>query len=197
MLPRNDDAVVERVLRRFAMTPDTMIRITAATGRAGLPVGEPISVFDLLTNYVELTQPATRGQVAALASPTRCTPERADLDRLADTDYDSLVLGKRMSVIDLLERYQSVPIEFATFLQMLPPMKARQYSISSSPLWNPDRATLTIAVVDEPARSGQDVSGAPPPGTSPTGNPATASRSPCAPPTRTSTRRPTRRPRSC
>ncbi|PZT93203.1 MAG: cytochrome [Gordonia sp. (in: high G+C Gram-positive bacteria)] len=155
VLPRNDDAVVERVLRRFAMTPDTMIRITAATGRAGLPVGEPISVFDLLTNYVELTQPATRGQVAALASPTRCTPERADLDRLADTDYDSLVLGKRMSVIDLLERYQSVPIEFATFLQMLPPMKARQYSISSSPLWNPDRATLTIAVVDEPARSGQ------------------------------------------
>lgn len=154
VLPRNDDALVERVLRRFAMTPDTMIRITQVTGRAGLPVGEPISVDDLLTNYVELSQPATRRQVAALATPTRCTPERADLDRLADTDYDTLVLGKRMSVLELLERYQSVPIEFATFLQMLPPMKARQYSISSSPLWSPDRATLTIAVVDEPARSG-------------------------------------------
>lgn len=155
VLPRNDDDVVERALRRLALTPDTLIRITAATGRVGLPVGETISVGELLTNYVELRQPATRSQVAALASPTRCTPERADLDRLADTDYETLVLGKRMSVLDLLERYQSVPIDIGTFLQMLPPMRARQYSISSSPLWKPDRATLTVAVVDEPARSGQ------------------------------------------
>jgi len=38
---------------------------------------------------------------------------------------------------------------------MLPPAKARQYSISSSPLWNAARCTLTVAIVDAPALSGQ------------------------------------------
>jgi cytochrome P450/NADPH-cytochrome P450 reductase len=38
---------------------------------------------------------------------------------------------------------------------MLPPARARQYSISSSPLWNARRCTLTVAVVDAPALSGR------------------------------------------
>ncbi|GAA3352430.1 hypothetical protein [Saccharopolyspora gregorii] len=33
-------------------------------------------------------------------------------------------------------------------------MTPRQYSISSSPRWNPEHATLTVAVLNEPARSG-------------------------------------------
>ena len=39
---------------------------------------------------------------------------------------------------------------------MLPPIRVRQYSISSSPLWNPQRVTLTISVVRAPALSGKD-----------------------------------------
>jgi cytochrome P450/NADPH-cytochrome P450 reductase len=38
---------------------------------------------------------------------------------------------------------------------MLPPLKSRRYSISSSPLWNAHQCTLTVAVVDAPAMSGQ------------------------------------------
>jgi cytochrome P450/NADPH-cytochrome P450 reductase len=38
---------------------------------------------------------------------------------------------------------------------MLPPMRARQYSISSSPLWQESHCTLTLAVVDAPSWSGQ------------------------------------------
>jgi cytochrome P450/NADPH-cytochrome P450 reductase len=38
---------------------------------------------------------------------------------------------------------------------MLPPLKPRQYSISSSPLWSADHCTLTLAVLEEPALSGQ------------------------------------------
>jgi cytochrome P450/NADPH-cytochrome P450 reductase len=34
-------------------------------------------------------------------------------------------------------------------------MRVRQYSISSSPLWNSNNVTLTYAVVDQPALSGQ------------------------------------------
>jgi cytochrome P450/NADPH-cytochrome P450 reductase len=38
---------------------------------------------------------------------------------------------------------------------MLPPMHSRQYSISSSPLWKEDHCTLTFALVEAPAWSGQ------------------------------------------
>lgn len=38
---------------------------------------------------------------------------------------------------------------------MLPAMRVRQYSISSSPLWNPEHVTLTVSVVDGPALSGR------------------------------------------
>ena len=38
---------------------------------------------------------------------------------------------------------------------MLPPMRIRQYSISSSPLSDPTRATLTWAVLDTPSKSNE------------------------------------------
>jgi cytochrome P450 / NADPH-cytochrome P450 reductase len=39
---------------------------------------------------------------------------------------------------------------------MLPAMRVRQYSISSSSLWNPRRVTLTISVVGGPSISGSE-----------------------------------------
>jgi cytochrome P450/NADPH-cytochrome P450 reductase len=38
---------------------------------------------------------------------------------------------------------------------MLPAMRVRQYSISSSPLWNARRVTLTVSIIDAPALSGR------------------------------------------
>ena len=58
-------------------------------------------------------------------------------------------------MLDILEANPDVQPTFAQFLEMLPPMRTRQYSISSSPLWNPQRVTLTISVVKAPALSGK------------------------------------------
>ncbi|WP_225086569.1 bifunctional cytochrome P450/NADPH--P450 reductase [Pectobacterium colocasium] len=154
VLPQNPDEQVNRVLRRFGLASDMMLVINRSPGGTGLPVGQAISCAELLGNYVELSQPATRAHVAVMAAATRCPPEKAELERLATEHYDSEVLAQRFSVLDLLYRFQSCPIDFATYLKMLPPMKTRQYSISSSPLWKPDHVTLTIAVVDAPALSG-------------------------------------------
>jgi cytochrome P450/NADPH-cytochrome P450 reductase len=154
VLARNPAGLVDRVLRRFGLAPDTQIVIRGAAGATGLPTGHPVACGDLLESYVELAQPATRAQVAALAATTRCPPEKAPLDELAGAAYEAEVLGKRLSVIDLLDRFQACELDFAGYLAMLPPMKARQYSISSSPLWKPDHVTLTVAVVDAPALSG-------------------------------------------
>lgn len=151
VLARNPQNAVERVLRRFGLAGDRLVVIARGATSAGLPTDRPVSCRDLLSSYVELSQPATRAQVEVLRDTTRCPPESAELKHLAGDQYDRDVLARRASVLDLLERFQSCELTFARFLEMLPPMRARQYSISSSPLWKADHATLTVAVVDAPA----------------------------------------------
>ena len=154
VLARNPDTAVDRVVRRLGLTSDTLVVLRREGSVASLPTGRPTSCGELLSNYVELAQPATRTQVAALAAATACPPEKAELETMAAEQYEALVLERRCSVIDLLERFQSCALGFGPYLDMLPPMRARQYSISSSPLWRPDHVTLTVAVVDAPALSG-------------------------------------------
>ncbi len=157
VLPRNPQATVERALRRFGLANDTQIVIHKQQGAAAsLPADYPISAFEILSNYVELAQPATRAQIQQIVATTECPPEKTDLERLAGEEaHAAEVLKKRISVLDLLERAHSSRITFAQFLAMLPLLRARQYSISSSPLGNDAEASLTIAVVDAPALSGQ------------------------------------------
>ena len=157
VLPHNPIGVVMRTLKRFNLAADSQIVISKPESSiTSLPVGYPVNAGELLFHYVELAQPVTRSQVAQLAAATQCPPEKNELSRLAEEGvYQREVLGKRVSLLDLLERYASCELGLAAFLEMLPPAKARQYSISSSPLWNATRCTLTVAVVDAPALSGQ------------------------------------------
>lgn len=156
VLARNPDTQIDRVLRRFALPADAQLMLERPSANHGgaLPLGRPVAAVDLLANYVELGQPATRAQVTALAAATGCPPERAQLERLASNDYEAEVLARRVSVIDLLDRFQACELSLAAYLSMLPPIRARQYSISSSPLWREDHLTLTVAVLDQPALSG-------------------------------------------
>ena len=156
VLPRNPFANVERVLRRFQFPADAHVLIQKASDSATtLPTGYPVGVGELLANYVELSQPATRSQVAALAESAQCPPDKKALSRLATEEgHVSEVLGRRVSVLDLLERFASCDLPFSAYLEMLPPIRARQYSIASSPLADPSRCSLVVAVVDAPALSG-------------------------------------------
>ena len=154
VLARNPQPQVDRALRRFGLAHDRLAVLHRDGAGSGLPLDYPVAVGEVLANYVELAQPATRAQVARLAEITRCPPEKQALEALAGDDYEVEVIGRRLSLLDLLSRHESTPLDFAEFLSMLPPMKARQYSISSSPLWNPGHVTLTVAVVDAPAASG-------------------------------------------
>lgn len=78
---------------------------------------------------------------------------RSVLEDLA-ASYAEKVLAKRTSALDLLERYPDINLSLGAYLSLLPPMRVRQYSISSSPLWSPQHATLTVSVIAAPAISG-------------------------------------------
>jgi cytochrome P450 / NADPH-cytochrome P450 reductase len=60
---------------------------------------------------------------------------------------------KRRSPLDILEEYPAAALPLGEFLAMLPPMRIRQYSISSSPLSDPTLATITWSVLDTPSKA--------------------------------------------
>jgi len=158
VLPENHPELVERAARRFGVRTDAalLLRSTRGAMAASLPTDRPVSVQELLGRYVELSAPATRRDLERLAARTTCPPHRAHLAALASdaARYKTAVLDRRVSVLDLLEEYPSCELSFGELLELLPAMRVRQYSISSSPRWNPERCTLTVAVLDGPALSG-------------------------------------------
>ena len=159
VLPLNPAAAVDRALARFGLAYDTQAVLRLGEGgRTFLPTGAPVAAGELLASWVELSAPATRRQVEQLAAATVCPPDRAALQALAEPGrHRAEVLERHVTVLDLLDRFPACQLAFASYLSMLGPLTPRQYSISSSPRWSPDHATLTVAVVSGPALSGQGV----------------------------------------
>jgi cytochrome P450 / NADPH-cytochrome P450 reductase len=113
-----------------------------------------LTVVTLLGGYVELAQPASRRNIEILAEGATVGVRKEIEKFTGETVYEAEILKKRVSVLDLLEMYPNIALPFAVFLDMLPPMRTRQYSISSSPLWEQEHVTLTIDVLSAPALSG-------------------------------------------
>jgi cytochrome P450/NADPH-cytochrome P450 reductase len=57
-------------------------------------------------------------------------------------------------VLDLLDAFPACEVPFEVFLDMLPPLRPRYYSISSSPMADPEVCSITAGVLRGPARSG-------------------------------------------
>lgn len=113
-----------------------------------------MALSTVLNGYVELSQPATTRDLRRLIDmPSSQSTTDALKGLLAN--HHGEVQAKRLSVLDLLEIYSDVHITLGAFLDLLPPMRVRQYSISSSPLDDPEHVSLTVSVVDAPALSGR------------------------------------------
>ncbi len=153
VLPSNPPETVRRALARFGLEPDAEVIVHGAPGVPSvLPVDRPVTAETLFGDYLELQQPATRGQITALATTIACPPERKEAERLAQDDIHAAeILARRVTLLDLLERFASADMALGTFIAALPPMRARQYSIASSPLVDPARCALTVSVLEVPA----------------------------------------------
>ncbi|MEU9370472.1 cytochrome P450 [Streptomyces avermitilis] len=158
---KNEPALVNRALARLGVDRDQVLRLDQpAGGRTHLPVGTPVTAGLLLTEFLELQDVATRTQVRILAEHTECPWTRPQLQAYtADTEeaeerYQNEILGKRVSVLGLLERFPAVELPLAVFLEMMGPIRPRFYSISSSPLADPRHVRLTVGLLEGPALSG-------------------------------------------
>ena len=129
VLPLNNEKAISRVLRRFELPWDTNITITGGS-HATIPTKQALPVVAVLAGYIELSTPATQKHKKLLSKHANHNLEE-----------------ETGSIIDILERCPDIDIPFSTFLAMHPPLRLRQYSISSSPLLDPSIASITFSVL--------------------------------------------------
>jgi cytochrome P450/NADPH-cytochrome P450 reductase len=161
ILPRNNVDLIRRVMARFGLDAGTYITINPAGGGTytHLPLGEPAPLLGILGACVELQDVASRNDLAVLARYATDPDQAAELTAMSGLDdagraaYREKVATPRQSVLELLDDFPSVNLPFNVYLELLPPMRPRYYSISSSPAVA-SSCHITVGVVHGPARSG-------------------------------------------
>ncbi len=111
-----------------------------------VPDGVPLEVRTILTWCVELQHAAPRAQVAVLVDRAACPPEKQAL-QAALAAYETDVLKNRRTLLELLVQHRSARLSMGELLTLLPPLKPRYYSISSSPRVAADRVSVSVGVV--------------------------------------------------
>ena len=162
VLPRNSFEVIRRVITRFGLDAGQYVTIIPNSGTyTHLPIDEPAPLLGVLGSCVELQDVAGRDDLAALARHTDEPGQRAVLEAMAGEDeeaqarYRDRVQARSRSVLDLLDDFPACHLPFEVYLDLLPPLRPRYYSISSSPLVSPDVCSITAGVLHGPARSGR------------------------------------------
>jgi len=149
---RNRPELVARVIARLGTDPGSQVEVAGQGGRfRHLPLGRTVTVRQLLEDFVELSDPLPKRALAAVTSG--CPHTRGELARL-EAGYEAEVLGRRLSLADLLDRYPAIETDLAQVVELSAPIAPRFYSIASSPLVDPHVADLIVGTSAAPAWSG-------------------------------------------
>ncbi len=161
VLPRNSFDAIRRVMGRFGLDAGQYLTIIPNSGtHTHLPIEEPTPLLGVLGSCVELQDVASRDAIAVLARHTDDPEQQASLqamtgdDEAAQQAYREQVHALNKSVLDLLDDSPACRLPFEVFLDLLPALRPRYYSISSSPLVSSDTCSITAGVLRGPARSG-------------------------------------------
>ena len=108
---------INRILKRFGLNGKDQV-ILSASGRSinHIPLDSPVSLLDLLSYSVEVQEAATRAQIREMVTFTACPPHKKELEALLEEGvYHEQILKKRISMLDLLEKYEACEIRFERF----------------------------------------------------------------------------------
>ncbi|XP_033627460.1 nitric oxide synthase, brain-like [Asterias rubens] len=158
--PSNDQALVERILRRIdcGNKPDVVIRVDRhearttdlGTVRAWVPHNRflPCSVRYALSHLLDVTSTPAPMLLKTLSMHARSPLEQKQLSRLGEGSavYDEWQYTFP-NLAEVLEAFPTLRIPASMLLTLLPLLRPRYYSISSSPRLNPGEVHLTVAVV--------------------------------------------------
>ncbi|HEU0044344.1 bifunctional cytochrome P450/NADPH--P450 reductase [Sphingomonas sp.] len=149
---RNRPDLVARAVDRLGLDGASQVRVDGQGGRfRHLPLGQTVTVRQLLSDFIELSDPLPRRALQTVA--TRCPDTQRRLAALAEA-YDEEVAGKRLTLLDLLDRFPAAELSLDQLVELSAPIAPRFYSIASSPLVSPHAVDLIVGTTVAPAWSG-------------------------------------------
>ncbi|XP_047145912.1 nitric oxide synthase 1 isoform X2 [Hydra vulgaris] len=99
--------------------------------------------------YLDITTPPTMKLLGIFASKCKNLKEKKMLMKLAmvSSEYENWKQSSYRTIVDVLEEFSSVEIDFILLATELPILKPRYYSVSSSPDLYPNEIHITVALV--------------------------------------------------
>ena len=150
----NRESIVEDMAHRMGYTTDTLISLESKLEESSfLPTGRPVPLGKLLREYIELQEIVSRRHLETLSNFCLVQDEKRILNLWTEDSptghelYHQEVISKRRSIYDILCGFPSCHVPLDTFLEMASPIRPRYYSISSSPLAQPNTLSMTVGVV--------------------------------------------------
>ena len=150
----NRPELVLRAVTRLGLDGSAQLQIDGQGGRfRHLPLGQTVTVQQLLSDFIELSDVMPRRALAVIAAQTRCPNTKTELARM-ETAFDAEVAEKRLSIIDLLEMQPAAELSLDSLVELSSAISPRFYSIASSPLIDSHVADLIVGTMAAPAWSG-------------------------------------------
>jgi len=151
---RSRPELVERAIARLGLDGAAQVRVDGHGGRfRHLPLGQTVTIRQLLGDFVELSDPLPKRALAVVAAQTECPHTQRALAAI-EGDYDAQVAGKRLTLLDLLDAHPAAVLSLDSLVELSAPIAPRFYSIASSPLVDPHVADLIVGTIAAPAWSG-------------------------------------------
>ena len=167
--PHNSTNEVEQVCKLLGYEKNKIFEMVLCSSEGGGEGGEKkryvieeASIGEALTSYFAITSPLRRHLLSQLVSFVGEEREREWLEKVCSgKGYEEMEMEKEgsggygCSVMDVLLKCPSLNLPFEEFVEIVPKLEARYYSISSSPLLHPSSLHLTVALVSFKTCSGR------------------------------------------
>ena len=162
----NTSAEVEELIMKLGLAdkadvPFTIQLITTTTKKAAsVPNFIPVfsSIRHALLTCLEIRGVPSKALIRVLAEHTSNPREKRRLQELCSkqgaSDYTKFIREPGLSLLDLLNAFPSCRPPFERLLELVHRLKARPYSVSSSPLEDPNHLHFVFNIIEFPAIKG-------------------------------------------
>mmetsp|Transcript_33434 Transcript_33434/g.52273 ORF Transcript_33434/g.52273 Transcript_33434/m.52273 type:complete len:879 (-) Transcript_33434:54-2690(-) len=151
--PENPRDYVDRVMKYFPnFTPQTVVQWVSfkeKVKKMTLPLNVPMTVQNVLTRLVDLKCVPTKAFLLGLSLLCEKKEDQERLEHVVDTSTsfkEWLKKNEPVQIMDCLDLFPVQPDRFSKLLEILPPLRSRRYSISSSPKNN--KLNLCVGVAE-------------------------------------------------
>lgn len=140
------------IRHRLELDPEMLVSVTPKTLMDKMRFDGPITLLDLFIHYLDVLGTPKRSFFETIHLFATAKHERERLEELASPEEQEDLIRyndrERRTYIEVLNDFPSVKIPLDVLVDLIPRLRPRAFSISSSALAHPNRIQVTVALVD-------------------------------------------------